>query len=140
MKPLLQKQVLRLSDMKFLDLFKKPGFIRHGSCKRCGNCCRNIIFQIQENYITTEEEFERLKKWKPKYNHFYISGRDVDGLLLFTCKSLNDDNSCKSYRLRSLYCRLYPRMTKNLILSGTTTLDGCGFYYKSSVDFKDYLK
>jgi len=126
--------------MEFWNFFKKPKFKRYGSCKKCGNCCRNIIFQIQDKYISTEEEFERLKKWKSRYKHFYISGRDEDGLLLFTCKSLNDDNTCKSYKFRSLYCRLYPRISTELLRSGTTTLDGCGYYYKSSVDFKDYLK
>jgi Fe-S-cluster containining protein len=126
--------------MRFLDFLKKPGFTRQGSCKKCGNCCRNIVFKVNDNYIASEDEFEKLKKWKPRYNHFYISGRDEDGALLFTCKSLNTDNACKSYRFRSLYCRLYPRLKTDMIIAGTTMLDGCGYYYKSSIDFKDYLQ
>ncbi|OGI21095.1 MAG: hypothetical protein A2255_04445 [Candidatus Melainabacteria bacterium RIFOXYA2_FULL_32_9] len=123
-----------------IQKFQKPRFIRAGSCKRCGTCCKTITFKIQDKFITSEKGFEELKKRQSKYNHFFISGRDKQGILLFTCKSLGKDNSCKSYILRSLYCRIYPKIKTNLIAAGMETIDGCGFYYKSSIEFKEFLK
>jgi Fe-S-cluster containining protein len=125
--------------MKLFNFLNRPKFIRRGNCKKCGNCCRNIVFYIQENIITTEEQFDKLKKWKKIYNHFCISGKDNDGALLFTCKSLNEDNICKNYKFRSLYCRTYPKLDKKALQTGIELLDGCGFYYESSVKFQDFL-
>jgi Fe-S-cluster containining protein len=119
--------------------FQSPKFIMDGSCKRCGTCCRMITFKIQDKFITSEEEFERLKIWQPRYKHFFISGKDEEGILLFTCKSLDDDNLCKNYMFRSLYCKSYPRIKSDFIAAGAETLEGCGFYYKSSVEFKSFL-
>lgn len=126
--------------MKLFNFLNRPKYIRRGSCKKCGNCCRNIVFYIKDDLITTEEQFERLKKWKWKYNHFYISGRDDDGALLFTCKSLNEENYCTSYKFRSLYCRSYPKLDSKALKKGMELLDGCGYYYESTVKFKDFLE
>lgn len=115
-------------------------YIRAGKCKQCGVCCRNITLKANEHFLTTEEQFESLKKWQKKYNHFFISGKDKHGILLFTCKSLGADNRCKSYLVRSWFCRAYPFIKTDFIAAGGQTLEGCGFYFTSSVKFKDCLK
>ena len=128
--------------MKLLDkiLNKKPRFIRVGTCKRCGNCCKNVTIKIEGKFITTSEEFEKLRSAKPVYNHFLISGKDENGIFLFACKSLSSDNLRKSYWFRSLYCRSYPKADSNFITAGGETLDGCGYSFKSSIEFKEFLK
>ncbi|OGI00361.1 MAG: hypothetical protein A2Y25_09505 [Candidatus Melainabacteria bacterium GWF2_37_15] len=107
---------------------KRPKGLK-GHCKKCGSCCRNITFAIKKDYIKTEEDFERLKKFDRKYNHFFISGQDEDGVLLFTCKSLTDDNLCRDYFFRSLYCRLYPKIQMKHLKTGGELLDGCGYSF-----------
>ena len=111
-----------------------------GKCNCCGACCRNIVFMIDDEYVKTETQFEDLKKFDKKYYHFEISGRNEQGVLLFRCKSLGDDNRCKSYFLRSLYCRAYPLVTEKIRLGGYETFETCG--YKITVDkaFDDFLK
>ena len=119
---------------------KTPRFILKGSCKKCGNCCRNITFIIGKKYVTEEEEYESLKKLDSYYNNFILTGKDEDGILLFTCKSLGEDNLCKDYKFRSLYCRLYPRIMRKHIRANAEMLEGCGFYIESNVKFEEFLR
>lgn len=121
-------------------LFKQNGFVRKGKCKMCGKCCRNITFKIKEEFVTTAEQFEDLKKWDKKYGNFYISGADEKGILLFTCKSLSEDNRCKAYYFRSPYCRSYPKIDSLKAYNGAETLEGCGYYFEPKKEFKEFLK
>lgn len=114
-------------------------FILKGKCKRCGQCCKNIVFYIDDKTIQTEKQFENLKGWKKKYNHFFISGKDTDGALLFTCRSLGQNNKCKDYFFRSLACRNYPKINTQFIINGGKSLDECGFYFDVNKNFSDYL-
>lgn len=115
-------------------------FIIKGRCKKCGQCCRNIVFFIGDSAIKTEEQFESVKQLKKSYNHFFISGVDNDEALLFTCKSLNSDNSCRDYFFRSINCRNYPKINKTFIINGGKPLDNCGFYFDVDKKFSNYLK
>ncbi len=140
----------------FKNKFGSSKYVVKGSCKRCGQCCANIIFSDEKGYIKTPEGFEALKKENRRYQHFFISGimdetqapfqpEDFDdpykqaGALLFKCKSLSDDNSCKQYFWRALCCRDYPSINKTFLAQGGQTLDGCGFYFDVDKKFKDYL-
>jgi Fe-S-cluster containining protein len=131
-----------ISDLFFLLFQKIKGarYIRAGKCKKCGLCCRMITFKTGDKFITEEAEFERLKNWQKHYNHFFISGKDENGILLFTCKSLSEDNTCRNYRMRSWFCRSYPHVKTDFIAAGGTTLEGCGFYFKSSKEFRKFLE
>lgn len=126
--------------MKFFNNIKFFGFSIKGHCKKCGYCCRNITFMIGDKYVTKEEEFERMKSIDTRYNHFYISGTEQNGTLLFTCKSLTEDNLCRNYRLRSLYCRLYPWIMFKSIRAGVDLPEECGFNVEKNIKFKDFLK
>ncbi len=124
----------------FKKKFQSSKYILTGKCKQCGQCCRNIVFVIKDDYVKTEEQFERLKEFKKIYNHFYISGRDKDRALLFTCKSLRDDNKCKDYLWRSFFCRNYPQIIPKFIYNGGTPLDNCGYQFKVDKKFHEFLE
>ncbi len=121
-------------------------YILKGKCKRCGNCCRNILFSTKEGYIKSKELFETMQKKYPYYRNFKISGVIQDkkdfqnGALTFECKFISKDNRCKIYFFRPLFCRDYPDINPNLIYNGVTMLDNCGYYFDINKDFKSYLK
>ncbi len=126
------KQIIKSLNSKLVKIFNQnfsPKFIRSGSCKQCGQCCRKITINYHGKFLTEKHEFEQLQLEQPRYKNFFTTGKE-DGILVVTCKSLGDDNTCKSYRFRSLYCRIYPRIKTKYIAAGAQTLDGCGFYYE----------
>lgn len=121
------------------NLFKLLG-IRHwraGKCKQCGQCCRTITFRFPDKLLTRESEFEYLKKAMPRFEHFFISGKADNGVLLFTCKFLTEENKCGVYHWRSFFCRFYPHFSSKFIKIGGQPLPGCGFYYEPVVKFKE---
>lgn len=111
-----------------------------GKCNHCGACCKNIVFMIEDNYVTTEEQFEKLKEFDKKYYHFEISGKNDKGAILFRCKSLNNNNKCRDYFFRSVYCREYPQITEKIRLGGFETFDTCGYEIAPDKQFIEYLK
>ena len=112
-----------------------------GSCKACGKCCRTIVFYDGEELIKTAEQFEAAKLKNKRMNMFEISGKDeTDGALTFKCKSLGEDGKCKDYWLRSIFCREYPFVIPDFIKNNGQTLEGCGYTYCVSKEFKEYLK
>lgn len=123
----------------FLQKISSAKFVREGSCRRCGNCCRNILLYIEEEPIKTEAQFEKVKGWEKHYHNFYISGRSENGALLFTCKEIDDDNRCRVYFFRGLGCRQYPRKNTKFLINGGKPLDGCGYYFKPNKSFSSYI-
>lgn len=131
---------IMLEYVKFqVERLLSSKYIRKGKCKQCGNCCKNIVFYIGKNAVSTKEQFESLKKWSKSYNNFFVTGKDEQGVLLFTCKCLDSNNKCKVYYLRSINCRLYPNPNKIFLANGGKLLDDCGYYFKADKEFKDYL-
>lgn len=129
-----------LKTIKFqIQKLLSSKFIIKGKCKKCGQCCKNIVFFIGDSTIKAESQFESLKEFNKSYNHFFISGVDNDKSLLFTCKSLLDDNTCRDYFFRSINCRKYPKINKTFIVNGGKPLDGCGFSFDVNKKFSKYL-
>ena len=130
-----------LEEIKFL--FQKLFSAKYkivGKCKQCGKCCREITFMNGNVYISTEEQFEAMKRFDKSYRNFEISGFDDNRkILLFKCKALSDDNKCTQYWNRSLICRLYPFPNKKFLVNGGQLLDGCGFSITKTKNFKDFL-
>lgn len=127
--------------------FFSSKYITKGKCKKCGTCCRTILFSDENGYIKSKEAFLELQKRNKRYLRFVINGTvkntensSFDGALMFKCKSLSKDNKCKKYFLRPLWCRDYPSINSNFIYNGGQTLDECGFYFDVDKKFKDYLK
>jgi len=126
----------------FNKLFSSK-YIVKGKCKKCGQCCLNILFSDENGYIKTEEGFAALKKRKSFYKQFYVAGRvEEDDIskdaFLFGCKYLKD-GKCSRYFLRPLFCRDYPAINPDFIYHGGVTLDNCGYSFGVNKEFKDYL-
>lgn len=133
----------------FLEINNKlfsSKYVVKGKCKKCGRCCRNILFSTQKGYIKSEEVFNKMKKKYPYYRNFRISGVVKDklefqnGALTFECKFISKDNRCKIYLFRPIFCRDYPNINPDLIYNGVEMLDGCGFYFDVDKKFSQYLK
>ena len=124
----------------FVQCLNSAKFIKKGKCNKCGNCCRNILLYIDEDPITTPEQFEKVKEWEKHYHSFYISGKAENDSLLFTCKELDENNRCKVYFFRGLGCRQYPKKDTKFLINGGKPLDGCGYYYEANKPFKSFLK
>lgn len=115
-------------------------YIVTGKCKKCGTCCKNIVFYVGERAISDENEFLNMQEFDNKYNNFEINGKGENGELLFRCKSLLENGLCGAYKFRSLHCRLYPKINQKFVYGGGEPLDGCGFRFVVNKKFKDYLK
>jgi len=127
--------------IKFIiNIFQSSKYIRKGKCRQCGDCCRNIVFIINDKKIETEKQFVLLKKWNKQYGNFYISGKDIDGALLFTCKELGTDNKCKMYYFRSILCRMYPNPCGKFLAAGGKMQDNCGYWFEPNKKFETFLK
>lgn len=121
-------------------------YVIKGKCKRCGNCCRNILFSTKEGYVKSKETFFEMQKKYRYYRNFRISGmvenkQDFqNGALTFECKFISKDNKCRIYLFRPLFCRDYPSVNQELIYNGVEMLDDCGFYFDVNKSFKSYLE
>ena len=111
-----------------------------GSCKQCGKCCSEIRFINGNQYVTTEAQFEALKRFDKRYTNFEISGFDEDKkTLLFRCKGLLNNGKCKFYNFRSIACRIYPHPSKKFLLGGGKLLDNCGYRIETTKKFEEFL-
>ena len=119
--------------------FSNPMKVK-GKCRACGECCRTIVFYVGENPVSTNEQFELLKKWDKKYYNFIPNGIAHDGALYFKCKFLKDDGKCKVYPIRSISCRMYPKYSASFFTRGNGIKECCGYYLEPSKNFKDFLK
>ena len=123
-----------------LSKLDKPKYILKGYCKKCGRCCRNIVFFAYGNPINNIKQYEELRDKNKHLNLFYPSGINENGEILFTCKSLLPNNRCKHYFFRSLYCRKYPLVKS--ITSGEYLIppEECGYSVELNKSFSDYIK
>ena len=124
---------------KIKSFFSNPKRLK-GKCKACGECCRTIVFYVGENVVKTEEQFELLKNWDKKYNNFIPNGFAPDGAMYFKCRALKDDGKCRTYFLRSIPCRMYPKVNSFLFSRGDELKPNCGYYYENDKNFEDFLK
>ena len=143
------KKVKDFFEDFFLDIYNKmfsSKYIIKGKCARCGKCCRNILFSTKDGYVKDEKVFFEMRKKHRYYRNFEISGKIKDkkdfqnGALTFKCKHISNDNKCKIYFFRPIFCRDYPALDPSLIYDGVTMLDGCGFWFDTNKKFKEYLK
>ncbi len=124
----------------FIKKIQSSKYVRKGHCNKCGDCCRNIVFFIGKEPVKTEEQYEKLKCLDKHYKNFYITGKDKDNALLFACKALDENNKCKIYPFRAIFCRLYPNPNSGFLSNGGRLQDGCGYYFEPDKKFNSYLK
>lgn len=129
-----------LKNIRFLfqKIFSSK-FIIKGKCKQCGECCKSIVFHIEDKIITTEEEFEKLKSFDKKYTNFEINGKGKNDELIFKCKKQLPDGRCGVYKWRSLYCRFYPNISQKFIYKYRDNIKNCGYHIEVSKKFDEYL-
>lgn len=121
-------------------------YVIKGKCKKCGKCCRNILFSTKDGYVKSVETFKNMQKKYRYYRNFRISGTVKDkmefqnGALTFECKFISKKNKCLIYPFRPIFCRDYPNINPDLIYNGVEMLDGCGFYFDVNKKFSSYLR
>ena len=121
-------------------------YVIKGKCKKCGKCCRNILFSTKDGYVKSVETFKNMQKKYRYYRNFRISGKVKDkmefqnGALTFECKFISKKNKCLIYPFRPIFCRDYPNINPDLIYNGVEMLDGCGFYFDVNKKFSSYLR
>jgi Fe-S-cluster containining protein len=103
-----------------------------------------MFLDEDNNYIKTEDDFEKAKKRLGRLKNFEINKELLENgevkALLFKCKSLKENGQCSHYWRRSLFCRDYPAINSDFIMRGGETLDGCGFSFETDKKFEEYLK
>ncbi|MBQ9149786.1 YkgJ family cysteine cluster protein [bacterium] len=143
------KEIINFFQDFFLDLHNKifsSRYVVKGKCKKCGKCCRNILFSTSKGYVKEEKIFKDMQKKHRYYRNFKISGKIENkqdfqnGALTFECKFISKDNRCLIYWFRPLFCRDYPNINQDLIYNGVEMLDDCGFYFDVNKKFEEYLK
>ena len=143
------RQIKNFFEDIFLEIHNKffsSKYVLKGKCKRCGNCCRNILFSTEEGYVKSEELFKKMQKKYRYYRNYRISGVVQDkqdfqnGALTFECKFISKKNKCLIYPFRPIFCRDYPNINPDLIYNGVEMLDNCGFYFDIDKKFDEYLK
>lgn len=123
----------------FISMVFAPKYKLEGQCRQCGRCCRNIVFYNENKPITEDDNLEKLIKQDKYLRKFYVSGKNENGEILFTCKALGIDNKCKYYWFRSLYCRRYPLVKSLKTGQYLQPEDYCGYKIVPVKSFKDYL-
>lgn len=133
---------MMFEELKFLvsRLFSAK-YVLKGKCNACGKCCTELVFKIGNDAISTEEQFERVKKFDKRYNKFFPSGKfGENGEMLFTCKFLRENGKCGVHPFRSLVCRLYPKIDAGFFSNGGKLLEGCGYRVEINRKFSDFLE
>lgn len=82
-----------------------------GHCRKCGECCKELVLCTDERWMTRKKDFEAFKVENPEYERLEIIGRDVRGLLIFRCTWLTEEGLCKDHEHRMDLCRDHPSET-----------------------------
>jgi Fe-S-cluster containining protein len=113
-----------------------------GTCRRCGWCCRTIALEhskevfkvtanpdhkfIYENF--TEMSSEEAVKLNPHVAGIVEEYKQGErSLYWYTCSHLGDDNRCKDYENRPMFCRGYPWYGQAPPEKGFLYGPNCGF-------------
>ncbi len=139
-----------LRIIKFLSSFSLMGLIRYlriqvmgkellvtGSCRCCGNCCREINLEGVRGWLRSEKDFHKVVENYPEYERFQILGKDQQGYLQFSCSWLGDAGLCRDHANRLSLCKNFP--DKNLYFCGGTVPSGCGYRINEVRPFSRYL-
>lgn len=136
MKKLQAFSLTGLCNYFFLKLRGKSILVT-GSCKGCGNCCRNINLEGTKGWLRSEEAFRLLVEKHPEYKRLEIIGRDEQGFLLFCCSWCTPQGVCSDYEKRLDICRNFPE--SSLVFTGGRLPAHCGYHFTEVVPFEKIL-
>lgn len=105
----------------------KTQYVRTGSCKRCGRCCRLLALEMP-NWIAKNDTMVGLFSCFHRYVlNFHYEGRE-GRYLVYSCGYLEDGDrpSCRIYHFRHRLCRFYPRQR---LYDHPKTHPDCGFKF-----------
>ena len=121
-----------------MHVILKRNYIRTGSCKGCGRCCREIYVRHGKETIRNEEEYEKLRSSHSFYSFLKPVGKDEIGLI-FECTKLDPETKkCKIHPFRPLLCRRYPQ--EEIFMMGGDISAGCGYKFIPIRTFNSVLK
>ena len=102
-----------------------PQYMRVGSCKKCGSCCREIHLRMTRNQINNDFFRNLCIRWLSWLYDFVLVRVDYDRYyLVFTCKHIGNDGKCLNYSWRPPICRNFPLTD---YFAKPVYLPGCGF-------------
>ncbi len=113
---------------------------RAGSCRQCGNCCRDFIIDIRIGDVT-DFEFTDYLQWinchaNVRADIKNFKRRDVELLIKTPCKYLVDNGdgkfSCAIQDSKPEICRRYPEEDYNDEISRK-----CGFRFVDATERRD---
>jgi Fe-S-cluster containining protein len=109
-----------------------------GTCRCCGECCRQLVLHYLGRPVRNEKQYKRLLKISPAYARFLPNGQEYkDGIMRFCCKDLQDDNRCGVYADRPEMCQRYP--DPDMLRWGGSLINGCGYSLEPEQGFDDLL-
>lgn len=105
-------------------------YVRVGSCKRCGRCCRLLALVLPKGVSKRDWLVRIFGMWHRLAMNFQLAGEE-DGWLMYRCGYYRDGEGgdpghCSIYPFRHRLCRFFPRQG----LYGHPSLHGdCGFAF-----------
>jgi hypothetical protein len=116
----------------------KTEYVRIGSCKRCGRCCRFLALEMPPFIARRNFLVHLISRLHGVFLNFKYEGRD-DRLLVYHCGYFVGDASpfeeekrpfstprCRIYHFRHRLCRFYPRQR---LYGHPKTHPDCGFKF-----------
>ena len=116
-------------------------YVRTGSCKRCGRCCRLLALEMP-HVISKRDVLVRLFSWWHRFSfNFHYEGREKNWLI-YHCGYFLEGNpaGCRIYHFRHRLCRFYPRQR---LYGHPKTHPECGYQFvrrDGKPTFDDILK
>jgi len=97
-----------------------------GQCKKCGQCCAEILLKMSPTQINNNFFRNLCIRWLSWLYDFYLLRVDFDkGYLAFSCKHRGGDGCCQNYAWRPPICRNYPLLD---YFDEPGFIPGCGFW------------
>lgn len=122
----------------FLHKILRKNYIRTGSCKACGKCCKEIYVRHGKKTIKNEEEYLKLKHFHSFYSYLKPIDKDEIGLI-FECTNLDPETKkCKIHPFRPPLCRKYPQ--EEVFMMGGSISADCGYKFTPIRTFDSVFK
>jgi len=90
---------------------KKTQYVREGSCKRCGRCCKMIALLVPKGVSKRGWLVGIFRIWHRLAMNFRLVGEE-EGWLVYRCGYYKDDDvgagHCGIYAFRHRICRFFP--------------------------------